>query len=101
MEAFKLLSKDMGLHLMSTEERYGVQPMSLDKSLKASTPRTELPSSFRRGEKVAKPTRPRTVPGNPPAPPPPHPILRRGGALPNPPPTVQNLGLFQQGCIIW
>ncbi|MDK8881935.1 glutaminase [Corynebacterium striatum] len=27
VEAFKLLSKDMGLHLMSTEERYGVQPI--------------------------------------------------------------------------
>ena len=27
VDAFKLLSKDMGLHLMSTDERYGVNPV--------------------------------------------------------------------------
>ncbi len=27
VEAFKILSQDMGLHLMSTEERYGIQPI--------------------------------------------------------------------------
>ena len=40
--------------------------MSLDSSLNASTPRTELPSLFSRGENVATPNWPGSVPNRPP-----------------------------------